>query len=185
MEMKSVHPHIVRKVKSLCSRLPHGTTPLQWKLDEPGITILNLHNHCGDETIKILLEMLLSNICSIRMSSPQDSYPPVVLVLDECQLLNWSSSSFTSQIMSRGRKYGLAAWLSTQYVSDKKIAHALEQADLRIYFKPTPDEIPKIAKHLSIGTKLRKEQEVTLSTLKRGQFICKLDDHVRLAAPPI
>ena len=183
-QIAGLNPHVANKVLSICCRLPHGSTPLEWNLDEPGITVLNLHNHCTDKTIMILLDILLSNICSLRMSSPQDKYPPVVLVLDECQLLNWGQYSYIKQIMSRGRKYGLAAWLGTQFIADKNMANSIEQADLRLYFKPTDTEIQKIAQKLSVGTRLKKQHEATLDTLKCGQFICKLDGQVRLSAPP-
>lgn len=184
MKIGELDPHVARKINSLCSRLPQGTIPLHWNLDKPGITILNLHNYCGDQTIQLLMEIFLANICSLRMSAPQEHYPPVVLVLDECQILNWNPSSCINRILRRGRKYGLAAWLSTQYVVEKKVSLALEQADLRIYFMPTSKEISSIARVLTTGTKQRKQIESTLAQLSQGQFVCKLDDQVRLSAPP-
>ena len=184
MENGGLHPCVARKIESLCSRLPNGTNSMKWNIDKPGITILNLHNYCGDETIQLLLEFFLSNICTLRMSIPHDSYPPVVLVLDECQLVRWDASASVQKILRRGRKYGLAAWLSTQYVTEK-MTTALEQADLRIYFKPTINETPSIARTLTTSSKQRKQYEAILSGLTRGRFVCKLDGQVYLSAPPV
>jgi len=147
--------------------------------------ILNIHNYFSDGTIRILLEMLLSIIYSIRVSAPKRTCRPVVLVFDECQLLYWGQFAFIKNILRQGRKYGLAVWLGTQYVEDKEVLLAIGQADLHIYFQPTKQEARIIARDLAVGRKMREQQEIALRTLKRGQFICNLDDQVRLSSPPV
>lgn len=185
MKISDLPSEITGKVDSLCDRLPHGNTPLEWNLDKPGITILNIHNYYSNGTIRILLEMLLSIIYSIRVSAPKRIYRPVVLVLDECQLLDWGQFACIKNILSQGRKYGLAAWLGTQYIADKEVMLAIGQADLHIYFQPTKQEARIIARDLAVGRKMREQQQIALRTLKRGQFICNLDDQVCLSAPPV
>jgi len=101
-----------------------------------------------------------------------DTLNPFVVVLDECQNLNYKTSSPTSKILKEGRKFGWSAWLSTQSTDDEKLKKAitrLQQAALRIYFKPTNNEIPFIAK--SIDRSNHKDWVPILNYLNKGECV--------------
>lgn len=75
---------------------------------------------------------------------------PFVVVLDEAQNLSHKSNSPSAAILTEGRKFGWSAWFATQslkVLKDEEVVR-LSQAAFKLYFKPTDDEIPKIAKLL-------------------------------------
>lgn len=172
-------------IKKLDTLLPYGKQDFDWHLDTPGITVLGFQNGFDDDSTKNAIELLLSNICATRMYLPQDDYPPVVLVFDECQLYDWKRGAYTYDIMVRGRKYGLSAWLSTQALSLINNPEIPEQANLRVCFKPTDNEIPQIVKKFYLSSSKEKEDcKTNLANLVRGQFICKLNGNIHVSQPP-
>lgn len=75
---------------------------------------------------------------------------PFVVVLDEAQNLSMDSNSPAEVILREGRKFGWSAWFATQSLkplNDAEIVN-LHQAPFALYFKPTDDEIVKIAKQI-------------------------------------
>lgn len=75
---------------------------------------------------------------------------PFVVVLDEAQNLSHKSNSPSAAILTEGRKFGWSAWFATQslkVLKDEEVVR-LSQAAFKLYFKPTDDEITKIAKLL-------------------------------------
>jgi len=75
---------------------------------------------------------------------------PFVAVLDEAQNLSHKSNSPSAAILTEGRKFGWSAWFATQslkVLADDEIVRLL-QAAYKLYFKPTDDEIIKMAKQL-------------------------------------
>lgn len=96
---------------------------------------------------------------------------PFVVVLDEAQNLSHKSNSPSAVILTEGRKFGWSAWFATQSLKvlfDDEVVRLL-QAAFKIYFKPTDDEVIKIAKQLdptdgSIWIS-------SLKSLKKGQCI--------------
>jgi hypothetical protein len=172
-------------IKKLDTILPYGKQDFDWHLDTPGITVLGFQNGFDDDSTKNAIELLLSNICATRMYLPQDDYPPVVLVFDECQLYDWKRGAYTYDIMVRGRKYGISAWLSTQALSLINNPEIPEQANLRVCFKPTDNEIPQIVKKFYLSsTKEKEDCKTNLANLVRGQFICKLNGNIHISQPP-
>ena len=101
-----------------------------------------------------------------------DTSNPFVVVLDECQNLNYKTSSPTSKILKEGRKFGWSAWFSTQDTDDGKLKNAitrLQQAALRIYFKPTINEIPSVSKN--IDRRNHKDWIQLLKYLNKGECV--------------
>ncbi|MFT4142835.1 MAG: ATP-binding protein [Mobilitalea sp.] len=96
---------------------------------------------------------------------------PFVVVLDEAQNLSHKANSPSAVILTEGRKFGWSAWFATQslkVLADDEVVRLL-QAAFKLYFKPTDDEVVKIAKQLdptdgNIWIK-------ALKSLKKGQCI--------------
>lgn len=96
---------------------------------------------------------------------------PFVVVLDEAQNLSHKLNSPSAAVLTEGRKFGWSAWFATQslkVLSDDEVVRLL-QAAFKLYFKPTDDEVIKMAKQLDPtdgSTWLS-----SLKSLKKGQCI--------------
>ena len=96
---------------------------------------------------------------------------PFVVVLDEAQNLSHKSDSPSAKILTEGRKFGWSAWFATQslkVLDDDEIVRLL-QASVKLYFKPTDEEISKIAKQLDPSNSSNWISSV--KNLKKGQCI--------------
>lgn len=177
---------ILPKVKRF-GKLLHGNgNPIDWKYNVPGITIINLSTIKDPVTLTILAEILLWSICSPRMSSIPEETTPLVLLLDECQRLRFKDGDTTVRILREGRKYGIWGWFSTQWIYDKTASAALNQAGLRIYFRPNEDDLHKTALKLSCSNKAKLPvYERQLSNLKRGQFMFQKGSRLIITQPPV
>lgn len=96
---------------------------------------------------------------------------PFVVILDEAQNLSHKSNSPSAAILTEGRKFGWSAWFATQslkVLADDEVVRLLQAAN-KLYFKPTDDEIVKMAKQLdpSDGNLWLS----SLKNLKKGQCI--------------
>lgn len=69
------------------------------------------------------------------------------IVLDEFQNLQMGNNSVVSCILREGRKFGLSAILSSQFLNsyDKGIVEALQQAANKLFFRPTERELREVA----------------------------------------
>ena len=100
-----------------------------------------------------------------------DKNKPFVVVLDEAQNLSHKANSPSAVILTEGRKFGWSAWFATQslkVLKDDEVVR-LSQAAFRMYFKPTEDEIVKIAKLLDPTGEINWIHEV--KGLQKGQCI--------------
>lgn len=96
---------------------------------------------------------------------------PFVVVLDEAQNLSHAMKSPSAAILTEGRKFGWSAWFATQslgVLKNDEIVRLL-QASFKLYFKPTDNEIVKIAKQLDVTGEVDWLPEV--QKLKKGQCI--------------
>lgn len=96
---------------------------------------------------------------------------PFVVVLDEAQNLSHKKSSPSAVILTEGRKFGWSAWFATQslkILKDDEVVRLL-QAAYKLYFKPTDDEIVKIARQLDPTGESNWTAEV--KGLKKGRCI--------------
>lgn len=73
---------------------------------------------------------------------------PFVVVLDEAQNLSHKHNAPSAKILTEGRKFGWSSWFATQSlkVLDNDEIIRLMQAAVKLYFKPTDDELKSIAK---------------------------------------
>ncbi len=79
-----------------------------------------------------------------------DKNTPFVVVLDEAQNLSMKDGSPAEVILREGRKFGWSAWFATQSLkslSENEVIN-LRQAPFSLYFKPTDDEILRVAKQI-------------------------------------
>lgn len=96
---------------------------------------------------------------------------PFVVVLDEAQNLSHKSNSPSAAILTEGRKFGWSAWFATQslkVLSDDEVVRLL-QAAYKLYFKPTDDEVIKMARQLDPAD--GSTWISSLKSLKKGQCI--------------
>lgn len=96
---------------------------------------------------------------------------PFVVVLDEAQNLSHKKSSPSAVILTEGRKFGWSAWFATQSLKILKEDEVvrLSQAAFKLYFKPTEDEVVKVARQLDPTGESNWTAEV--KGLKKGQCI--------------
>ncbi len=101
---------------------------------------------------------------------------PFVVVLDEAQNLSHTMKSPSASILTEGRKFGWSAWFATQslkILKDDEVVRLL-QAAFKLYFKPTDEEMTKIAKQLDVTGDTN--WLAALKSLKKGQCIVAGDE---------
>lgn len=180
-----VAQRLLPKVRSLGRLLPKGGKKIDWRVDEPGITIVDL-SKIRDRTARaILTEMILSTICDLRMAGEPGDKNPLVIALDECQHLRFNEHDQEVRILREGRKYGVSGWFATQWIHDKTALAALGQADLHLYFKPAEDDLHKTAMKLANGDRKQVvDCEKRLAGLKVGQFLYRNGSRLVVSSPP-
>ena len=171
--MNETAARLLPKIRSLGRLIPSGETEIDWKANVPGITIVDLSKIKDRAAKRILTEMLLNSICDLRMNgTPGEAEAPLIVLLDECQLLSFKEGSQEVRILREGRKFGLYGWFATQWLNDKNALSALGQAGLHIYFHPAEEDLHKTALKLAHGDRKRvAECEKRLSRLQVGQFM--------------
>ncbi|MBQ6208118.1 MAG: DUF853 family protein, partial [Oscillospiraceae bacterium] len=135
------------------------------------VTIFQLTNFVREVQV-IITELMLWDAWHYNKKYG-DKTKPFVVVLDEAQNLSHKADSPSAMILTEGRKFGWSAWFATQslkVLSDDEIVR-LQQASFNLYFKPTDDELPRVARQLdgaaSAGGALR--------LLRKGQAIAAGD----------
>jgi len=137
--------------------------------DESTVYIFQLTNFTKQIQV-IITEILLWDMWYYTTKNGNKD-KPFAVVLDEAQNLSHKENSPSAKILTEGRKFGWSAWYATQslqVLSDDEVTR-LSQAAMKIYFRPTDTEIPKISKILnpSDGSKMIR----TVSGLSKGQCI--------------
>ena len=91
--------------------------------------------------------------------------------MDEAQNLSHTIKSPSAAILTEGRKFGWSAWFATQSLGILKSDEIVRllQASFKLYFKPTTNEIVKIAKQLDVTGEVDWVPEV--QKLKKGQCV--------------
>ena len=96
---------------------------------------------------------------------------PFVAVLDEAQNLSHKTNAPSAAILTEGRKFGWSAWFATQslkVLADDEVVR-LMQAASKLYFKPTDEEIVRMAKQIDPSD--GNTWISPLKNLKKGQCI--------------
>lgn len=185
-ETRDVAMRVLPKLKTLYRILPKGEKPISWNMDEPGLTILDLHHIRDGSAQMILTEMLLGDICGKRMAKlPDNSAYQVVICLDECQRMRIRDQSAANRILREGRKFGLCGWFSTQWIRSQEEEDILSQAALKVYFQMDGRERKRVLASLAIEDRKEKKQyDRLLASLQRGQFLTRDQWQLQLSETP-
>lgn len=157
----------------LLTSLVHcGHQPISLNLDSPGLCVVDFTNICDQNLCKLLLELTLQAIWMTH--TPEQ--PPLILVLDEAQRLNWGQESMAPRILREGRKFRISGWFASQWVHDKETVAALSQAALQAHFRPDDQNLDKLAKSFCQSkVDLPKYQDL-IRSLCVGQFLWRRTD---------
>lgn len=114
---------------------------------------VNILDLSGTDTItqSSLAEVILSNLWrNIQFCGLQTAGQELVVVLDEFQNLSVKADAVLRDMLREGRKFGINLILATQTLETfpKEVMALLNQAAVRLYFKPAPSEARRIAKEI-------------------------------------
>lgn len=158
----------IEPLELLSSLIRCGDEPITVDLDSPGLVVLDLNNIFDPKICSSLVNLILQTLWTVHAQEQ----PPLVLILDEAQRLNWGAGSMAVRILREGRKFGIAGWFSSQWVNQKDAEDALEQANLHVHFRPGEQNAGKLAKNLGCPcpADLPRYRKLILG-LHRGQFL--------------
>lgn len=117
----------------------HVKRKTQKKSSSARVTVMQVSQFPEQER-RFLAEFLLTFFWKSTLRRENDWQ---TLVLDEIQFLKLEAGTAFSGILREGRKYGLSAFLSTQFISAyaKENLESLLQAGSIMIFKPTPRDL--------------------------------------------
>lgn len=156
----------------LDSLVHSGSTAISLNLTRPGLIILNFNRIVDQGLQKFIVELVLQSVWNQHTTEPLSYEPPLVLVMDEAQNLAWGQNSMAIRILREGRKYDLAGWFASQWISNKEATAALGQAALQAHFRPDDQNVRQLARRLcpAGGSDLVRYQKL-IQSLQRGQFV--------------
>lgn len=120
----------------------------------------------------IMVELYLWKLWFEQPRLYKETGRKIVLVLDECQNLNWKKGSIAEKMLSEGRKFGISLILSTQFTDanfPKRVVTSFMQSGVRVIFAPPEPEIKSIAQ--SLDSTNWKSWLKPLSNLTRGSCV--------------
>lgn len=135
------------------------------------VTIFQLTNFVREIQV-IITEMMLWDAWHYNKKYGNKN-TPFVVVLDEAQNLSHKADSPSAMILTEGRKFGWSAWFATQslkVLADDEVVR-LQQAAVKLYFKPTDDELNRMAKQLDPGVTNGGIWVNNLKNLQKGQCV--------------
>lgn len=139
-------------------------------IEDKKINILRLSKF-SESTQMLIVEIMLTYIWRLANTGIFVE-KGLCLFLDECQNFNWHNNGIIRIILSEGRRFGLQLILITQAIGRSQrdnMAHSLLQAENKLYFSPSENEIPSIAK--LIGRQRTAYWEMQLKSLEVGECI--------------
>jgi DNA phosphorothioation-dependent restriction protein DptH len=127
------------------------------------------------DSARALIEFVLWDLYHY-VSKEGSKNKPKVVILDEIQNLDLGQSAPVAKYLTEGRKHGLALISATQTlrgvggVTDPKVSR-LTQSDLKLFFKPSINEIREHAQllHVSFNYRSVSDWSNELSKLKKGE----------------
>ena len=141
-------------------------------LDSPGLLILDFGQLEFGWMRQPMAELLLRVIWDNRISAAADAQCPLVLLLDECQNLNWRQDGMPVRILREGRKFEIGGWFASQWVENERAKAALRQASVQMHFRQDPDAAAKLARTMSMNVPETRERYMRLiRSLHKGSFI--------------
>lgn len=115
-----------------------------------------------------ITEMILWDMWYYTMKNGNEG-KPFAVILDEAQNLSFGDQAPTTKILTEGRKFGWSGWFATQFLKGQlkeEEINRLQQAALRVYFKPSENEIQNMA--VSIDPE-KKDLSRWINALKRAE----------------
>jgi DNA phosphorothioation-dependent restriction protein DptH len=184
-ELENIGDATAKKVLSKVSPFFDGDylkfgNPIEWKTLTQGdgtVTIIQLSNIAKEIQVAIT-EFILWDMWYYMQKCSNES-TPFIVVLDEAQNLSFKDKSPNKKILLEGRKFGWSAWYSTQFLTgqlDSDEINELCQADTKIFFKPTSNDIIQTAK--MVDSTNPKDWVPRLSTLSKGKCIVTHQDEI-------
>ncbi|KZX15087.1 AAA-like domain protein [Methanobrevibacter cuticularis] len=141
-------------------------------LEKPGqISIIQLSNY-HDIIQKIVVEVILWDLW-IHKKQNGSKNKPFIIVLDECQNLNFNSNSPTTKIIKEGRKFGYSGWFATQNVNglNSDVISLLNIPSEKIFFNLEGSESDRVSKLLFNDLSERKIWGSKISSLLKGECL--------------
>ena len=158
----------------LSQLLISGPEGISIDLDSPGFLVLDFKQAESSWMRKLLVKVLLRVIWDRRTSATADVRCPLVLLLDECQHLNWRQDGMPVRILREGRKFEIGGWFASQWVENERAKAALRQASVQMHFRQDQDMAAKLARLLAINAPEKKTRYAQLiRSLKRGAFLTR------------
>lgn len=132
------------------------------------INIIDLNGY-EEDVQKVLAEIILSYL--LRIKHYQRSQCIYNVFLDEFQRFSLNNNGMIFQLLREGRKFGINLILATQTLSTlgKDTQAILSQTSTQLYFRPSYEDIAKIAKKLSPSD--WQDWKTRLSSLRIGECI--------------
>lgn len=110
---------------------------------------INILNFAGLDSITkfVLAEIILSYLWRSSQHSGQARQNKIIIVLDEFQNLPLSQGTALRSMLCEGRKFNLSFLMATQSLDffQKEVIAILNQAAVRLFFKPSHKDMRKIA----------------------------------------
>ncbi|MBM4765094.1 DUF87 domain-containing protein [Bacillus sp. B15-48] len=140
--------------------------------DKGKVFVVQLTGYSPDVQ-KMITEFILWDLWYYKLQHGHKNLPfPVIL--DESQRLDFSGDSPSAKILVEGRKFGWSGWFATQFLKggfSTDQVNRLQNAAVKIFFAPMESEVSSIANNLTQDVTERKEWEVKLANLKKGQCV--------------
>lgn len=122
-------------------------------------------------TQSVLAELILSTIWRRVRFHEKEKRRQILIVIDEFQNLSAKMGAPLMRLLTEGRRFGISLLLATQSLEifPSEIQPVLSQTATRLYFRPTDNEVKKIAKNISADSAA--EWVKTLKNLKVGESV--------------
>lgn len=120
-----------------------------------------------------ITEMILWDMWYYSVKNGKES-KPFAVILDEAQNLSFGDKAPTTKILTEGRKFGWSGWFATQFLKGQlkpEEINRLQQAALRIYFKPADDELQSMANSIDPEKKDINRWIKQLKGAKKGECV--------------
>ena len=131
-----------------------------------------------DSKIQCVAIEIILNIIWKKLRKSKAVENSLVISIDEIQSLSLGKNSVFFQMLTESRKYGVSLLMATQFLSQfgKKELDCLNQASVKIYFKPNDGDEKKLANIIDY-TAITKYYKM-LRNLKTGYALIKGDIEV-------
>lgn len=159
-------------LKGLSHLITSGPEEINVNLDSSGLLILKFEQVESNWMCRLMVEVLLRVIWDSRTSLPVNDTPPLILLLDECQNLNWQQDGMPVRILREGRKFGIGGWFASQWVENERAKTALREASVQVHFRQDQHTAAKLARTMA-ASDLKKRERYTrlIRSLQRGTFL--------------